>query len=122
MKSPRLSVFSMSLFLLIVSLSGAVTFGQDSSSSGWTPELGMKVKVSARFGFRLTAESCYTVSQAVITSDKSEFVAQIWTANTDGSDPLQLTSLKNRRITRNGRRMADDCISLQAAAARAIYM
>ena len=111
MRGPRLSVFSMSLFLLIVSLSGAVTFGQDGSSSGWTPELGMKVKGVG--SVRVSPDGrkvVYTVSQAVITSDKSEFVTQIWTANTDGADPLQLTfaekSSDNPQWSPDGRMIA----------------
>jgi Tol biopolymer transport system component len=33
----------------------------------------------------------YTISDAVMTSDKSEFVTQIWMATTDGKDNFQLT-------------------------------
>ncbi|HVQ36379.1 MAG TPA: S9 family peptidase [Pyrinomonadaceae bacterium] len=33
----------------------------------------------------------YTVNSAVMTPEKSEFVSQIWLANTDGSEQMQLT-------------------------------
>ncbi len=33
----------------------------------------------------------YTVNEAVMTADKSEFVTQIWLANTDGGNSFQIT-------------------------------
>ena len=87
MRSPRLSWLSVTLLLSL----SATAFAQ-TGPSGWTPELAMKVKnVGA---VRVSPDGrkvVYTVNQAVMNPDKSEFVTQIWTANSDGSDPLQLT-------------------------------
>ena len=54
-----------------------------------TPELAMKVKNVASVRVSPMAEKLFTHHQAIMSSDKSEFVSQIWIANTDGSDPLQ---------------------------------
>lgn len=62
------------------------------AQSGWTPELEMKVK--ALGAVRVSPDGrkvVYTVNAPVMTADKSEFVSQIWLANTDGSDAVQLT-------------------------------
>src|SRR5215204_4593852 len=86
MRSPQLPSWSGTLFLL--ALIPATVFCQDA----WTPELAMKVKNIG--SVRVSPDGrkvVYTVSQAMMTADKSEFVSQIWTANGDGSDPLQLT-------------------------------
>ncbi len=53
--------------------------GQQTMPAGWTPELAMKVKSVG--AVRVASEGrkvVYTVSQAVMTPDKSEFVTQIW--------------------------------------------
>ncbi|MGI8918314.1 MAG: prolyl oligopeptidase family serine peptidase [Pyrinomonadaceae bacterium] len=108
MRSPRLAWFSLTLFLLTVI--PATAFSQD-SGSGWTPELAMKVKnVGA---VRVSPDGrkvVYTINKAIMSSDKSEFVSQIWTANTDGSDPLQLTfaekSSDNPQWSPDGRQIA----------------
>lgn len=108
MRSPRLSWLFISLFLLAVL--PAATVGQD-SASGWTPELAMKVKNLG--SIRVSPDGrkvVYTINQALMGPDKSEFVSQIWTANTDGSDPLQLTfaekSSDNPRWSPDGRSIA----------------
>lgn len=62
------------------------------AQSGWTPELEMKVKAPG--AVRVSPDGrkvVYTVNAPVMTADKSEFVSQIWLANTDGSDAVQLT-------------------------------
>ena len=58
----------------------------------WDPELQVKLKAvgSPRVspdGKRLV----YTVSDAVMTADRSEFVTQVWMANTDSKQSLQMT-------------------------------
>ena len=58
----------------------------------WTPELSMKLKSIA--AVRVSPDGkrvAYTVSQAVMTADKSEYLSQIYLANADGSDAVQLT-------------------------------
>ncbi len=92
MRGFKLSLGIYSALSVIVLTSTNTSFGQQSTSSGWTPELAMKVKnVGA---VRVSPDGrkvAYTISQALMTPEKSEYVTQIWLANTDGSDPLQLT-------------------------------
>lgn len=58
----------------------------------WTPELMLKVR---RVGsVRPSPDGrrvAYTVAEAMMTEDRSEFVSQIWVANSDGSDATQMT-------------------------------
>ncbi|QYO66632.1 TolB family protein [Leptolyngbya sp. 7M] len=58
----------------------------------WTPETQVKLKVPGTpkispDGRRVV----YTVNEAVMTADKSEFITQIWIANTDGTNNRQIT-------------------------------
>ena len=78
--------------LLIAGATPAALMGQQTSVAGWTPELAMKVKNIG--AVRVSPDGrkvVYTVSQAVMTPEKSEYVTQIWLVNHDGSDSLQLT-------------------------------
>ena len=57
------------------------------SQTVWTPEL--QVKTRALGTPRLSPDArrvVYTVSEAVTTADKSEFITQIWMATTDGKE------------------------------------
>lgn len=81
------------------------------AQNAWTPELELKVKAVG--AVRVSPDGkkvVYTVSSPVMASDKSEFVTQIWLANTDGSDPVQLTyaekSSDNPRWSPDGRMLA----------------
>ena len=81
------------------------------AQSAWTPELELKVKAVG--AVRVSPDGkkvVYTVSSPVMAPDKSEFVTQIWLANTDGSDPIQLTyaekSSDNPRWSPDGRMLA----------------
>lgn len=83
------------LILACVSLVGAApTIGQETPSqpAGWTPEEMMKVKGVGNVqvspdGRRVV----FTVTEAVMTDDKSENPTHIHMANADGSDARQLT-------------------------------
>jgi Tol biopolymer transport system component len=58
----------------------------------WTPE--MQVKTKAVGAPQVSPDGkrvAYTVNEAVMTADKSEFVTQIWLANTDGGNNFQIT-------------------------------
>ncbi len=73
------------LFLLALSLASA-------AQQTWTPEL--QVKTRAIGTPRVSPDGkrvVYTVNEAVMTADKSEFVTQIWMAATDGSENYQVT-------------------------------
>jgi dipeptidyl aminopeptidase/acylaminoacyl peptidase len=77
---------------LIVGGSTSSLIAQQPSTAGWTPELAMKVKsVGAVRASPDGRKVVYTVSEAVMTPEKSEYVTQIWLANIDGTDSLQLT-------------------------------
>ena len=75
--------------MLVVLLSSAV-FAQ--TSAGWDPE--MQVKLKAVGTPRVSPDAkrmVYTVSEAVTTPDKSEFLTQIWMANLDTKQSFQIT-------------------------------
>ena len=77
----------LSIFLLMVSVGS----GQ-SISSGWTPEMQLKVKALGTP--RVSPDGSkvvYTVVSEVMTADKSEYLTQIWLGSTDGKENAQLT-------------------------------
>ncbi len=62
------------------------------SQNVWSPE--MQVKTRAIGTPRVSPDGrrvVYTVNDAVMTADKSEFVTQIWLASTDGRENYQIT-------------------------------
>ena len=75
-----------------VFLSIALVFVSVQAQQTWTPE--MQVKTKAVGAPQVSPDGkrvVYTVSEAVMTADKSEFVTQIYLANTDGSNSFQIT-------------------------------
>jgi dipeptidyl aminopeptidase/acylaminoacyl peptidase len=65
---------------------------QTNYSTLWDPE--MQVKLKAVGAPRVSPDSkrmVFTVSDAVMTADKSEYVTQIWMANLDTKQSIQLT-------------------------------
>ncbi|HKX83643.1 MAG TPA: S9 family peptidase [Pyrinomonadaceae bacterium] len=66
----------------------SLTFAQTT----WTPELQIKTRGLASPVVSPDGKHvAYTVNDAVMTADKSEFVSQIWLATTDGKENVQLT-------------------------------
>jgi len=66
--------------------------GQTNAPSSWTPELQLKTKVVGTP--RLSPDGkrvVYTVGDAVMTNERSEFTTQLWLATTDGRENFQLT-------------------------------
>jgi Tol biopolymer transport system component len=66
------------------------TFAMGQAS--WTPETQVKTRAVA--SPRISPDKTrvvYTINDAVMTPDKSEFVTQIWMASTDGKQNYQLT-------------------------------
>ena len=91
------SLTTGAIFLLFVFFSasapGLARPGDDyPRATAWTPELAMKLKnVGA---VRVSPDGkrvAYTVAEAIMTPEKSEYVTQIYMANTDGSDSYQVT-------------------------------
>ena len=100
---------SLAIGSLILPTIFSNAFGQQ--TRGWTPELAMKVKSIGTVRVSPDGQKvAYTVSNAVMTPEKSEYVTQIWLANSDGSNPLQLTfaekSSDNPRWSPDGRFLA----------------
>lgn len=63
-----------------------------SQPGAWSPE--MQVKTKAIGAPRVSPDGTrvvYTVNEAVMTADKSEFVTQIWMGTTDGKENYQVT-------------------------------
>ncbi len=77
------------IVLILFTLSFAFA---SNAQNAWTPEMQVKTKAIGApqvspDGKRVT----YTVNEAVMTADKSEFVTQIYLANTDGTSAFQIT-------------------------------
>lgn len=80
-------------FCLLVILGGYTPMIEaQTMPAGWTPELMLKVRRVAHVRPSPDATRvAYSVAEAVMTEDRSEYVSQIWTANADGSDAKQMT-------------------------------
>ena len=68
------------LFFLVISVNA-----QTNAPTTWTPELQIKTRTVGTP--RVSPDGkrvVYTVSDAMMTTDKSEFVTQLWLATTDG--------------------------------------
>jgi dipeptidyl aminopeptidase/acylaminoacyl peptidase len=80
--------FQFSLFVLIAFVAGA----QSTTLRYWSPEQCMKMKnVTA---VRVSPDGkklLYTIREAVMTDDKSEYINQVFMANNDGSNAIALT-------------------------------
>lgn len=75
-----------------VLLLALVANAQTNSPAAWTPEL--QIKTRAVGSPRVSPDGkrvVYTVNDAVMATDKSEFVTQIWLATADGKENAQIT-------------------------------
>jgi dipeptidyl aminopeptidase/acylaminoacyl peptidase len=62
------------------------------TKTNWTPEQCMKMKnISAVVPSPDGSKVLYTVREAVMTDDRSEYINNIWLCNSDGSNHIQLT-------------------------------
>ncbi len=62
------------------------------AQKNWSPEQCMKLKNIS--GVQVSPDATkilYTIREAVMTDDRSEYMNQVWLCNADGSNPLQLT-------------------------------
>ena len=59
---------------------------------GWSPEQSLKIKnITAVVPSPDAGKVLYTVREAVMTDDRSEYINQVWMCNADGSNSIQLT-------------------------------
>jgi dipeptidyl aminopeptidase/acylaminoacyl peptidase len=62
------------------------------AQTNWSPEQCLKIKnITAVRASPDAAKVLYTVREAVMTDDRSEYVNQVWLCNADGSNAVQLT-------------------------------
>jgi dipeptidyl aminopeptidase/acylaminoacyl peptidase len=62
------------------------------AQSNWSPEQCLKIKnITAVVPSPDASKVLYTVREAVMTDDRSEYVNQVWLCNSDGSNSIQLT-------------------------------
>ena len=81
----KTSVFLFFVFSLVIT-AGAQT------STVWTPEAQVRTKALGSVQVSPDGKRVvYTINEAVMTADKSEFVTQIWMADTDGKNAFQIT-------------------------------
>lgn len=85
-----MKTFLKATFALLLLTTTAIA--QTSAPAAWTPELQIKVRAVA--APRVSPDGkrvVYTVSEAVTTADRSEYVSQVWMASADGRENIQLT-------------------------------
>ena len=62
------------------------------AQKNWSPEQCLKLKnITALVPSPDGSKVLYTVREAVMTDDRSEYVNQVWLCNADGSNHIQLT-------------------------------
>jgi dipeptidyl aminopeptidase/acylaminoacyl peptidase len=62
------------------------------AQKNWTPEQALKIKnISSVLASPDGSKVVYTVREAVMTNDRSEYVNQVWLCNADGNNAIQLT-------------------------------
>jgi dipeptidyl aminopeptidase/acylaminoacyl peptidase len=77
-------------FALLLLVSAATA--QTGAPAAWTPELQLRVRAIATP--RVSPDGrrvVYTVSDPLMTADRSEYVSQVWMATADGREQIQLT-------------------------------
>jgi len=76
--------------LIILTLFTTIIFAQ--TKTNWSPEQCLKLKnISAVVPSPDGSKVLYTVREAVMTDDRSEYVNQVFLCNSDGSNTIQLT-------------------------------
>jgi Tol biopolymer transport system component len=106
---------------LATALTLIIIFGATATAQTWDPETQLKIKALGTprvspDGKRMV----YTVNEAVMTADKSEFVTQIWMANLATNRTLSSLSARNRPPIPSGRPTATGLPLPQTAKTTAI--
>ena len=74
--------------LLALCLFTSYSFAQNN----WSPEQSLKIKnITSAVPSPDGSKVLYTVREAVMTDDRSEYINQVWLCNADGSNQVQLT-------------------------------
>lgn len=77
---------------LLTILFSLVLVYNTTAQTNWSPEQCLKIKnISSVRISPDAAKVLYTVREAVMTDDRSEYVNQVWLCNADGSNAVQLT-------------------------------
>mgnify|MGYP006186665227 FL=1 len=92
---------SISLFILFV----------NAQSQNWTPETSIQIKQISDLNFSDNGDKiAFVVREALIEGEQSEYLSQVWVANSDGSDLVQFTydkkSSNRPRFSPNGKYLA----------------
>src|SRR5215468_778453 len=90
--STKFLSFILTIALGVPALSFVTRSETSDQATVWTPELSMKVKAVG--GVQVSPDGkrvLYTVNEPVMTSEKSEYLTQIWMASADGGDAYQMT-------------------------------
>lgn len=62
------------------------------AQKNWSPEQALKLKnITSSLASPDGSKVVYTVREAVMTDDRSEYINQVWLCNADGSNAIQLT-------------------------------
>jgi len=79
----------VSLLIIFVFISAPI-FAQ--TKTNWSPEQCLKLKnISAVVPSPDGSKVLYTLREAIMTDDRSEYVNQVFLCNADGSNTIQLT-------------------------------
>lgn len=94
-------LISVSILLLAVNV----------QSQNWTPETSIQLKQISDLNFSDNGDKiAFVVREALIEGEQSEYLSQVWVANSDGSDLVQFTydkkSSNRPRFSPNGKYLA----------------
>lgn len=85
-------MFSLCRVFGVIFVLGTLIFANSAAAQSWTPEKQVSLRLP---GSPMISPNkgrvVYTVNEAVMTADKSEFVTQIWMAAIDGTNNRQMT-------------------------------
>jgi len=92
MKRTRHQLIALLSFVLLTAAAAPTLRAASDSPAAWTPELMLKVNtIPAVRPSPDGKKVAFTVTEAAMTADRSEYVSQIHLANADGSGSTQLT-------------------------------
>jgi dipeptidyl aminopeptidase/acylaminoacyl peptidase len=90
--STKFLSFILIIALAVPALSSRTRDETSNQAAAWTPELSMKVRAVG--GVQVSPDGkrvLYTVNEPVMTTEKSEYLTQVWTASASGGDAYQMT-------------------------------